>query len=226
MTDELDDLAVAGRRRMSFQREPYAISPRGIFDDVQPAAKRGILLAAISAFAGRGYHATSTRDIATLAGVSPATIYTYYGTKADLLYDMSFIAHEYVYRLMRNAVEIDADPVTRLERLVRASIRYHAEEHVVARVVLADFRALDVGRLAIIMKLRRACTQLVRDLIEDGMARGLFHVDHVQGATIAILRLVDVSNWYNERGPMSPEELAEVYLVLVKRMLGVGLTAG
>ena len=48
-----------------------------------------------------------------------------------------------------------------------------------------------------------------------------FTAPHVEGASIAILRLMDVASWYNERGLMSPMELGEIYSDLVLRMLGV-----
>ena len=205
---------------MAFQRPHEYVSPRGLFDDVEPKGSRRFLTAAVAAFSGRGYHATTTRDIATLAGSSPAGIYTYYATKADLLYEISVIAHQFILDETVAAIEAADDPVGRISEVVRRSVTYHADEHVLARVVNTDFRSLDVQRLAVIMKMRRQISSLVRDEVQRGVDLGVFHVSHVDGATIAILRLMDVAPWYNERGPMSPGELAEVYLELILKMLG------
>lgn len=206
---------------MSFQREPAAISPRGMFNEVTPPGAQRFLLAAISAFAGRGYHASTTRHIALLAGSSPAGMYTYYACKADLLYEMSLITHKFVLGVMKDGLESGTDPAGRMAGLVKASVAFHAEEHVAVRVVNADFRALDVRRLAEIMHLRRKAKQLVVTELTNGVAAGVFTAPHVEGASVAILRLMDVASWYNERGLMSPMELGEVYSDLVLRMLGV-----
>jgi AcrR family transcriptional regulator len=63
------------------------VSPRGLFDNVQPGNARLILLAAISAFARHGYHATTTREIASALDLSPAAVYSHFPTKADLLFE-------------------------------------------------------------------------------------------------------------------------------------------
>ncbi|MFT4008623.1 MAG: TetR/AcrR family transcriptional regulator [Nocardioidaceae bacterium] len=214
------ELATGRSKRMAFQREHEYVSPRCLFDNVEPKGSRRFLTAAVTAFSGRGYHATTTRDIATIAGSSPAGIYTYYATKADLLYEISLIAHQHILDEMTSAVESADNPVDRIKAVVRRSVSYHAEEHVLARVVNADFRALDVPRLATIMKIRRAISEMIRKEVRDGVEAGVFDVDHVDGAAIAILRLMDVAPWYNERGPMTPLELADVYVALVLKMLG------
>lgn len=220
MPADSTDLARSGARRLPFQRRPESVSPRGVFDDVTPEGSRRFLMAAVLAFAGRGYHATTTRDIATLAGSSPAGIYTYYATKADLLYEISVIAHDRILVDIETAVASAEDPVGRVAAMARASVLWHAEEHVLARVVNADFRALDVTRVAKIMKARRTISQIVHREVERGVESGVFHVQHLDGTVIAMLRLMDVAPWYNDRGPMSPSELADVYVELILKMLG------
>ncbi|RNL62482.1 TetR/AcrR family transcriptional regulator [Nocardioides marmoriginsengisoli] len=221
-----NELAEGGAKRMAFQREHEHVSPRGLFDQVEPKGSRRFLTAAVVAFSGRGYHATTTRDIATLAGSSPAGIYTYYATKADLLYEISVIAHQYILDETIAAVAVHEDPIGRISEVVRRSVTYHAEEHVLARVVNTDFRALDVPRLAAILKMRRQISTIVRDEVARGVELGVFDVNHIEGATIAILRLLDVAPWYNERGPMSPAELAEVYVALILKMVGASHQGG
>lgn len=221
MSADPAELAHAGTKRMPFQRGPEFVSPRGVFDDVMPKGSRRFLMAAVSAFAGRGYHATTTRDIASLAGSSPAGIYTYYSTKADLLYEIALIAHDRILADIEAAVTSADDPVGRVAAMVRASVLWHAEEHVLAKVVNADFKALDVTRVAKILKIRRTISQIVRNEVQLGVDAGVFSVDHIDGTAIAMLRLMDVAPWYNERGPMSPSQLADVYGELILKMLGV-----
>ncbi len=49
------------------------------------ARKNQILDAAATVFAEKGFHPTTTRDIAKLAGISEGTIYNYFATKPALL---------------------------------------------------------------------------------------------------------------------------------------------
>lgn len=197
-----------------------AKSPRGLFDNVKPVNSRRLLLAAITAFARHGYHGTTTREIAAIAGLSPAALYTHYPTKSALLYEISLVGHDYILMLTREAIDGIDDPREQVARMVRASVMYHAEEATLTRVVNAEFRgALDPKRLATILKLRREVSGLVRGVVDDGVASGVFTVTSAQGATIAMLRLMDVSSWYNAAGEMSPTELADIYVELILRML-------
>jgi hypothetical protein len=48
-------------------------------------------------------------------------------------------------------------------------------------------------------------------------------VPDVHTATVAMLRLMDVSPWYNAAGLMNPEELADAFRSLILAMLGAEL---
>lgn len=50
-----------------------------------PAGQKKVLIAAIHLFASRGFHATTTAEIAKEAQVSEGTIYKYYSSKRNLL---------------------------------------------------------------------------------------------------------------------------------------------
>jgi hypothetical protein len=106
-------------------------------------------------------------------------------------------------------------------RLVRASVTYHAEEVMLTRVVNSEFRgALDRKSLKVILGMRHDITELVRAVVDEGVDAGVMSVPDPQAATIAMLRLMDVSSWYNPGGRMSPEELADSFSELILVMLG------
>jgi len=196
-----------------------AVSPRGLFDSVQPENARLMLLAAVSAFARHGYHATTTREIASILGLSPAAVYAHFPTKADLLYEASLRANEDVRNLLKEVITQEREPVAVIAAIVRASVLWHAEEHIFANAVNSNFRALDEERLAPIMKLRREVTATVQHEIRKGVSSGVFRPLDIKGATIALLRMVDVASWYSDKGPMSPEQLADIYVDLILHML-------
>lgn len=60
-----------------------------------------ILSAAGTAFADRGFHATTTRDIAAAAGLSPAAVYVHHESKEQLLYLISLEGHQRTEELVR-----------------------------------------------------------------------------------------------------------------------------
>ena len=52
-------------------------------------ARERLLEAAVEAFAEKGFTATTTRDIASRAGMSPAAVYVHHDTKENLLFTVS-----------------------------------------------------------------------------------------------------------------------------------------
>ncbi|MEO3754945.1 TetR family transcriptional regulator [Streptomyces sp. B6B3] len=64
--------------------DDVAWAPRRRFGPRSAPARRAILEAARSRFAADGYERTTIRAIATDAGVDPAMVMRYYGSKADL----------------------------------------------------------------------------------------------------------------------------------------------
>ncbi|CAL9565854.1 hypothetical protein SUDANB6_04757 [Streptomyces sp. enrichment culture] len=189
--------------------------------EVTPDAARRLLVAAVEAFAERGYHATTTRDIAGRAGMSPAALYIHYKTKEELLHRISRIGHDKALDILRTAARGEGSATERLADAVGSFVRWHAGRRTTARVVQYELDALGPDARAEILALRRQVDAEVRGIIEDGVATGEFDVADVQGTTLAVLSLcIDVARWFNVNGPRTPDEVGALYADLVLRMVG------
>jgi len=189
--------------------------------EVTPDAARRLLLAAVEAFAERGYHATTTRDIAGRAGMSPAALYIHYKTKEELLHRISRIGHEKALHILRTAARGEGSPTERLADAVSSFVRWHAGGRTTARVVQYELDSLGPEARAEIVGLRKQVNAEVRGIIEDGVRTGEFDVPDVHGTTLAVLSLcIDVARWFNVNGPRTPEEIGDLYAGLVLRMVG------
>ncbi|MFE3408576.1 TetR/AcrR family transcriptional regulator [Streptomyces mirabilis] len=189
--------------------------------EVTPDAARRLLVAAVEAFAERGYHATTTRDIAGRAGMSPAALYIHYKTKEELLHRISRIGHDKALDIVRGAALGGGSAAERLTDAVRSFVRWHAGQHTTARVVQYELEALGPEARAEIVALRRQTDAAVRGIIADGVAAGDFDVPDVPGTTLAVLSLcIDVARWFNVDGPRTPDEVGALYADLVLRMVG------
>ncbi|MFB7916287.1 TetR/AcrR family transcriptional regulator [Streptomyces sp. NPDC056061] len=188
--------------------------------EVTPEAARRLLVAAVDAFAERGYHATTTRDIAGRAGMSPAALYIHYKTKEELLHRISRIGHDRALSVLEAAADADGTAAERLAEAVRSFVRWHAERHTTARVVQYELDALGEEHRAEIVELRRRTDAVVRRIIGEGVRAGEFDVPDVPGTTLAVLSLcIDVARWFNTRGSRTPDEVGELYAGLVLRMV-------
>lgn len=196
----------------------FALLDQSWHDDVTPDAARRMLIAAAQAFADRGYHATTTRDIAARAGMSPAAVYIHYRSKEDLLFQISRVGHERSLKVL-TAVQ-DPDPVARMARSVASFARWHAEFRTTARVVQYELGSLSPEHYAVVAELRRKIEAQVRGVVEDGVRVGVFEAPDPRGAALAVLSLcIDVARWYRPDGKRTPEEIGELYADLALRML-------
>jgi AcrR family transcriptional regulator len=200
---------------------PDVVGAEDPWAEVAAGAPQRLLDAAVEAFADRGFHATTTRDIAQRAGLSPAGLYVHYASKGALLGHLSRVGHAAALRLVERALALPGDPPRRLHALVAAFVAWHAEHHTVARVVQYELRALEPADREVVTELRRRLERLVESEVRRGVADGTLATDHPRQATRAILSLgVDVARWYEPTGRESPVRLGRVYADLALRMLG------
>ncbi len=184
-------------------------------------APQRLLSAAVEAFAERGFHATTTRDIAGRAGMSPAALYIHYRTKEELLYHISRLGHERSVWILTEAAARPGGAAERLSAAIGAFVRWHAERRATARVVQYELGALADEHVVEIRGLRRRSSEILRTILAGGVAAGEFRIDDVRTTARAMLSLcVDVARWFDPAGPESSDRLAARYADLALRMAG------
>lgn len=189
-------------------------------EGVEPVSTSRLLAAAVEAFAERGFHGTTTRDIAARADLSSAAIYMHYRSKTELLYLIMREAHEMLLREMEEAAAEADEPASRLIRLVRVHVEFHAQSHTAARVANHELPALGTKQRNEILGLRRRIEDLVAETLASGVETGAFAVRDVRATTFVILSMgIGVSRWFRPNGRLSPTELGDLYAELVARMV-------
>ena len=186
------------------------------------AAVERLLDAAAEAFADKGFHATTTRDIAARVGLSPAAVYVHFASKEELLYELSLVGHQAALGDRdrgRGAAHRATRPRScsgrgRLRGLARAPSADRSGRAV--RAGRPDARASRGDP--------RGCgaqiQDRVRDLLTSGVAAGAVRRPDVPGTALALLSLVvDVARWYDPAGARSPEDVGALYADLALRMV-------
>jgi AcrR family transcriptional regulator len=200
------------------------VSPEsaGLWAGIESESSRRLLLAALAAFARHGFQAATTREIAEGAGLSPAAVYVHYKAKSDLLYEISRIGHQSVLDEVERAVrDAPADPAERVRRFVAAFAKWHADHHVVARVIQYELKALPPGEFRRIVRLRNRFEELLAAELSAGVASGAFRVPELEATTLAILSLcIDLARWYHPAADhKTSDEVGALYAGLVSRMI-------
>ena len=177
-----------------------ALAPEGgrqeAVGDVADTAVR-IMLAAADAFAERGFHATTTRDIASRAGLSPAGVYVHFASKEVLLFELSRRGHARARDLLVAAADAAPNPTEALRAIIGGFSRWHAEHYELGRIVQFEFRHLSPEHREAVLGLRKDIDAVVAGVLRDGVETGEFEVDDVPVTALALLSMaIDVARWY------------------------------
>lgn len=178
-----------------------------------------LLQAAVEAFAEKGFTATTTRDIANRAGMSPAAVYVHHDTKESLLFTVSVEGHQEALTVIRTAAAVEGSHVERLRHMVGEFSRWHALNSRVGRIVQYEFDALTPEHRAQVAGYRRRIERVMRDVLSAGVDDGAFDVADLSGTARAILSLsIDLVRWFSPRGSHSTEDIARLHADLAVRM--------
>ncbi len=193
-----------------------------LWRDVRPPSSQRLLLAALESFAERGFHGTTTRDIARRAEMSPAALYTHYPSKAALLFEISHAAHEAMrHELLVAFARPAASPGERLANLVRVQAGFHATHPTAARVANYELRSLEPQQRLKIDALRKEMEHVFREAVRLGVAAGVFTVTDLDATCVALISLgVDVSRWFVSSGRLTPARIGDLYAEMALRLVG------
>jgi AcrR family transcriptional regulator len=186
-------------------------------------APERLLRAAAEAFADRGFHATSTRDIASRAGLSPAGVYVHFSSKEELLYQLSREGHVAARDMLVAAAAGASTPTEALRAIMGTFAQWHAEHFRVARIVQYEFGNLTAEHRDAVLGLRKEIDAVVRRVVSDGVAAGEFDVEDIPDTTLALMSMaVDVARWYDPEIRRTPEAIGAAYADLGLRLVRAG----
>jgi AcrR family transcriptional regulator len=215
------------KRQARFTPQDLGDDPRlrdespSLWDDRLGDVARGLLTSAVRCFASNGYHATTTRDISTGVGLSPAALYVHFPSKELVLFEIVRVSHERALGYVQgSSVDAAGGAVERLHTLVSRYTAWHARHHVAARVAQYELSGLTAEHYDQVTQLRHRTNEVFRAAVVRGVEDGVFPPVDVNRVVRAMLSLsIDLIRWYRLDGSDSPEQLGDFYADLALRMV-------
>jgi AcrR family transcriptional regulator len=171
-------------------------------EDVGRPGARRLLEAAVVAFAERGYHGVSVRDLTSTVGIKAGSFYSHFSSKERLLYELVLHGHESHQAHLRDAIlGAGADPREQLRAATYANVAFEASYPLLTIVCNSELHALAPEHRARISAIRHDDGVLVAAVIERGNASGAFHCPDPWLALGAISGMaVRVAWWFRPPG--------------------------
>jgi AcrR family transcriptional regulator len=191
----------------------------------KPSPRREALVQiAAELFAERGYRATTVRHIGDAAGVLSGSLYHHFDSKETILDELLSSYLDELLDTYRTIAKAGDPPAATLRELLHASFR-SLSEHRAAITVLQNERNYlrTLPRFGYLTKSEEEVRRIWITVLRDGMESGDFRSDLDPVVTYRFLRdsVWVAVRWFRADGPLSADELADRYLMLIFH----GLTA-
>lgn len=153
------------------------------------ATREGIIAAAISVFASKGYSGSSVDDISHASGMTKGAIYHHFPDKASVFMAVADAAMMLFDEEVMGAMDGHADALDRIRELLAATARFASDHPDISRLYVRmvwDIDSTDDGDLKKMVlgsfeKYRGETAQVILDGISDGCIR---KVDAMEAASL------------------------------------------
>ncbi len=180
-----------------------------------------ILRAALDAFAEKGYHGTTTRQLAERSGLSVPGIYHHYRSKQDILFDLMMVIIDESVERSRYALKDAGDsPHAQFDVLVESLLRFHMQRQKGAVLAATELRSLTPEHRARYVARRDEQQRMLDVIVSDGVDAGDFQTEHPGDASRAITSLcLGVAVWYTADGELPEDEFLQRYQDIARSII-------
>jgi len=180
-------------------------------DEARRRKREAVLRVAASAFSQRGFANTSMSDVARALRISKPTLYDYFSTKQDILYECHLLALGHG----RAAVDLAASESTGRAKLDAFLRRYM--NGIFGDFgncpVLTDVDSLDSPQRDQIVARRSEMSEALREIIRVGVDDGTLLDCDVHLAAMFVLGAINwIPLWYRDTGRNTPDEIVEAFV--------------
>lgn len=164
-----------------------------------------IIAACASLFDRVGYHGTSMQMLADEVGLGKPTLYHYFASKGDILYEMHQLHIDaMIGGLQGDSQHGEAQPAELLERACASTLREIALHPGYVRAFMDHYAELEDKQRAEMRQRRREYFTRITNIIRDGIGKGHFRE---MDPELATLTFVGMCNWAYKWYPRMADEV-------------------
>ena len=172
--------------------------------------KQEILAVAQELFSQQGYAATSIRDLAKVLEIKPASLYSHYDSKEEILWEIALRGAQEFLDAVRPIAAQPLAPNLLIEEMVAAHVQVIIRHKDVSAIFFKEWKRLSEPRRSEYGELIQTYEEIFSQVIQQGMDAGLFSPLPPKFVTSMLLASINwIQHWYQENGPMRPTEVAK-----------------
>lgn len=204
---------------MESKLKPLAIASNNRVSGV--TRKADLVEAAVRIFSEKGYDGSSLQDIAERIGILKGSIYYYYKSKEDILFDVIKLVHDEHLNNARSVAFRSCNPLDRLRKLLTDHAAFVCRHLERAAILVREMQKLPHNRVEEILGPDHAYQRVFRDLISEAQELGdVADEANAKLATLWVLgALNSIHRWYRPERVESPEAVAAHFADQLTRSL-------
>lgn len=184
---------------------------------MQPDMRRKqIIDTAVHLYFTMGYEAASLRDLAERVGINKATIYHYFASKEEILYEIvEHVGRELLDGLTESRGAA-ADPLEGLKAMIRFQIGYMESHFEEIKVLVEEQKSLRNDAAERTKILQAEILKLYKQTLAECMDAGRVRRFHLATAAFSILSQINwLYYWYQPRGALTIRQLTDEVLAII-----------
>ncbi|XJZ27171.1 TetR/AcrR family transcriptional regulator [Bacillota bacterium Lsc_1132] len=179
---------------------------------------------AVTLFKQKGFHRTTTREIARAAGFSIGTLYEYIRTKEDVLY----LVCDSIYDHVRDRLQMDIDPSQGTLANLRLGIAYYFrvvdEMQDEVLVMYQEVKSLSKDALPYVLRKEVEMTSMFEALLAKCVENGVLDMNEKQVKVIAHNIIVQGQMWAFRRWELQKLYQLDEYIEIQTKLLFTGIS--
>lgn len=171
--------------------------------------KQQILNAARDLFSHKGYGAASMRDLAEELDIKPASLYSHYKSKEDMLWEIAIRAKEAFFQKVLPLAKGEGSVEDRLGAMIHAHVGVIIDNINASAIFFGEWKHLSEPRRSEFAAYQEAYEQAFRELVDEGIEAGGFRDQNTRFGVRSLLAGINwIHKWYKPAGRMKAEEIA------------------
>jgi len=180
--------------------------------------RKQIMRIATKLFANKGYDGASLSDLAAEMDITKAALYHHILNKEEILQEICDDVLEKQMRETRKLQKSNLSPRDKLKWFIREVVRGVTEDQNVMRVYFESMNSLSPLAREKVQKQKKAFDKVLDLILREGVEKGYFHIRDFKMAVFVIQGACNFGyQWYQPKGRLSPEEIAEEIIYLLER---------
>lgn len=171
--------------------------------------KQQILNAARDLFSHKGYGAASMRDLAEELDIKPASLYSHYKSKEDMLWEIAIRAKEAFFQKVLPLAAGAGNIEEKLQAMIHAHVGVIIDNINASAIFFGEWKHLSDPRRSEFAAYQEAYEQAFRELVDEGISAGVFREQNTRFGVRSLLAGINwIHKWYKPEGRMKAEEIA------------------